>query len=57
MIGDVIVGIDNAEIHRLKDLFKSLDAHKVGDVVDVTVEDWGNDKQRRKVKVTLQQIP
>jgi S1-C subfamily serine protease len=51
---DVIVGMDNSEIHRLKDLFKVLDAHKVGDVIDVTVENAG---KRRTVKVTLQAIP
>ena len=51
---DVIVGMDNVEIHRLKDLFKVLDAHKVGDVIDVTVENAG---KRRTVKVTLQAIP
>jgi S1-C subfamily serine protease len=51
---DVIVGLDNAEIHRMTDLYKALDAHKVGDVVDLTVENAG---KRRTVKVTLQAIP
>jgi S1-C subfamily serine protease len=53
-LGDVIVGIDTTEIHRSNDLFKALDAHKVGDVVDVVVESTGH---RRTVKVTLQAIP
>jgi S1-C subfamily serine protease len=53
-LGDVIVGVDSTEIHHERDLYKALDAHKVGDEIDVTVE---NDGQRRKVKVTLQQLP
>jgi S1-C subfamily serine protease len=52
-IGDVIVAIDGVEIHRSSDLFKALDAHKVGDEVDVTVE---NQRQRRTVKVKLQAV-
>ena len=52
--GDVIVGLDNVEIHRSNDLYKALDAHKVGDVVDITVENAG---KRRSVKVTLQALP
>jgi len=54
-VGDVIVGIDNAEIHKSVDLFKALDKHKVGDVVDVTVENKTAGK-RRTVKVTLQAV-
>ena len=53
--GDVIVGIDNIVIHKQNDLFKALDAHKVGDVVDVHVENKQTGK-RRTVKVTLQAI-
>jgi S1-C subfamily serine protease len=53
--GDVIVGIDNAVIHKQNDLFKALDAHKVGDVVDVHVENKQTGK-RRAVKVTLQAV-
>jgi S1-C subfamily serine protease len=52
--GDVIVGIDSTEIHRSNDLIKAVDAHKVGDVIDVTVENAGT---RRTVKVTLQALP
>jgi S1-C subfamily serine protease len=52
--GDIIVGIDNVEIHRSSDLFKAMDTHKVGDVIDVVVENAG---KRRTVKVTLQAIP
>jgi S1-C subfamily serine protease len=52
---DVIVGIDNVVIHKQNDLFKALDAHKVGDTVDVHVENKATG-QRRTVKVTLQAV-
>lgn len=52
---DVIVGIDNVVIHKQNDLFKALDQHKVGDVVDVQVDNKQTGK-RRTVKVTLQAI-
>ena len=53
-LGDVIVKIDSTDVHRSSDLFKAIDAHKVGDEVDLTLESEG---QRRVVKVTLQPIP
>ncbi len=53
-LGDVIVKIDSTEVHRSSDLFKAIDAHKVGDEVELTLESEG---QRRVVKVTLQPIP
>ena len=52
---DVIVGIDNVVIHKQNDLFKALDAHKVGDTIDVHVENKTSG-QRRTVKVTLQAV-
>lgn len=52
-INDVIVGIDGAEIHRANDLYKALDSHKVGDTVEVTVDNHG---KRRTAKVTLQEV-
>jgi S1-C subfamily serine protease len=52
--GDVIVGVDKVDVHRSTDLYKALDTHKVGDVVDITVENAG---KRRTVKVTLQALP
>lgn len=52
-IGDVIVGMNATEVHRADDLYKALDAHKVGDTVDVEVENRG---KRRTVKVTLQAV-
>src|SRR5262245_23740465 len=53
-LGDVIVSIDGTEVKTASDLFKVLDAHKVGDEVDLTVE---NEGRRRTVKVSLQALP
>ncbi len=53
-LGDIIVALDGGEIHRLADLYKALDVHKVGDTVDVLVENQG---RRRTVKVTLLASP
>jgi S1-C subfamily serine protease len=53
-MGDVIVRLDGTDIHKAADLYRVLDAHKVGDTIDVTLENRG---QRRTVKVELQQIP
>ena len=50
---DIIVAIDGKDIHKSTDLFKALDAHKVGDAIDVTVR---NQSGKRTVKVTLQPI-
>jgi len=50
-LGDVIVKVDGSDIHRSSDLFRVLDAHKVGDTIELTVINRG---QRRAVKVTLQ---
>ena len=52
-MNDVIVGLEGAEIHSSADLYKALDAHKVGDVVEVTLE---NKSKRRTVKVELQPV-
>ncbi len=54
VLGDVIVGLDGTAIHRSEDLYRALDAHKVGDEVELTVEKQGN---KRTVKVALQAIP
>jgi S1-C subfamily serine protease len=53
LLGDVIVAIDDAPIHKMTDLYKVLDNHKVGDRVTVTVENQG---ERRNVELTLQAI-
>ena len=53
-VNDIIVAIDGKEVHKSMDLFKAIDAHKVGDTVDVTVNNPA--RGRRTVKVTLQAI-
>jgi S1-C subfamily serine protease len=52
-LGDVIVKVDTTDVHRANDLYRVLDQHKVGDVVDVTVE---NQSKRRTVKLKLQPV-
>ncbi|MGE0870921.1 MAG: S1C family serine protease [Kofleriaceae bacterium] len=54
VLGDVIVKVGDDVIQGSSDLFRALDARKVGDVVEVTVENQG---ERRTVKVELQAIP
>jgi len=53
-MGDVIVNVDGSDIKKSSDLFKVLDAHKVGDTVDLTIQ---NEGKRRTVKVALQALP
>jgi S1-C subfamily serine protease len=53
-LGDVIVKLGSIDVKRSSDLFRALDTHKVGDEVDVTLENRG---QRRTVKITLQELP
>ena len=53
-LGDVIVKLGSVDVHRSSDLFRALDNHKVGDEVDVVLENRGH---RRAVKVTLQALP
>ncbi len=53
-LGDVIVKLDNFDIKRSSDLFKALDAHKVGDEVTLEVV---RDGQHRKVKLVLEALP
>jgi S1-C subfamily serine protease len=52
-IDDVIVSLEATTVHHANDLYKALDTHKVGDVVDVAIENHG---KRRTVKVTLQAV-
>jgi S1-C subfamily serine protease len=54
VLGDVIVKLDNVDVSKSSDLFRALDARKVGDEVEVVLE---NQRQRRTVKVTLQALP
>jgi S1-C subfamily serine protease len=53
-LGDVIVKLGGIEVKKSSDLFRALDAQKVGDEVEVTLENRG---QRRSVKITLQELP
>jgi S1-C subfamily serine protease len=50
VVGDTIVAVDGTDIHSLSDLYKVLDAHRVGDTIDVTVQ---RDQTRRTIKITL----
>jgi S1-C subfamily serine protease len=52
-LGDVIVKIEGTDVHSSNELYKALDAHKVGDEIDITVV---RDGKRRTVKLTLQAI-
>ena len=54
VIGDIIVKLGTVDVHRSSGLFRELDAHKVGDLVEITLENQG---KRRTVKVTLQALP
>lgn len=50
VLGDVIVGLAGKEVQDLDDLYKVLDAHRVGDTVEVVVK---REDQRRTVQITL----
>ena len=52
-LGDVIVGVDGAAIHKQQDLYRALDDHKVGDRIKLTVM---RDGQKRDVDVKLQSL-
>ncbi len=52
-LGDVIVGVDGAAIHKQQDLYRALDDHKVGDRIKLTVM---RDGQKRDVEVKLQSL-
>jgi len=49
-IRDIIVGIDGTKISSYDDLFNALDNYKIGDTVDLTVD---QDGKTRKVRFTL----
>jgi S1-C subfamily serine protease len=50
IIGDVIVGADGRDVRDANDLYKVLDAHRVGDTIELSVQ---RDDARRTVKITL----
>jgi S1-C subfamily serine protease len=53
-LGDIIVGIENDKIANNDDIFRVLDKHKVGDVVNVQI--W-RDGRRMSVPVRLLELP
>ena len=53
-LGDIIVGIDNEKIGNQDDLFRALDKHKIGDVVNVHVWRGG---RRLSLPVRLMELP
>jgi S1-C subfamily serine protease len=50
LLGDVLVGLDEAKIGSYDDLYTALESRKIGDVVTLTVERNG---KTRKVRITL----
>jgi S1-C subfamily serine protease len=54
-VEDVIVALDGQPIRKANDLYKALDRRKVGDTVEITVENKERG-DKRTVKVTLQPI-
>jgi S1-C subfamily serine protease len=53
-LGDIIVGIENDKIANNDDIFRVLDKHKVGDVVNVQI--W-RDGRRMSLPVRLLELP
>ena len=50
LLGDVLVGLDEAKIDSYDDLYTALETRKIGDVVTLTVDRNG---KTRKVRITL----
>lgn len=50
-LGDIVIGLDDDEVKNEGDLFKALDKHKVGDVVQIRV--MNNKDGQRTVKLKL----
>ena len=53
-LGDIIIEVDDHEVHSQNDLYRSLDLHDVGETVRITVL---RDDKPLKVVVTLQAVP
>jgi S1-C subfamily serine protease len=53
-LGDVIVAIDDRPVERLRDLYRILDAHEVGDTVEIRVRRRGEGEFSRRI--TLQDL-
>ncbi len=54
VLGDLIVAIDGKPIRNLDDLFRSLDAHQIGDTLTLTVT---RIERRTDVQINLQAMP
>ncbi len=54
VLGDRIVAIDGKSIRNLDDLFRSLDAHEVGDTLTLTVV---RNERQTDVQISLQAMP
>jgi S1-C subfamily serine protease len=54
LLGDVIVAIDGDPVRQLRDLFRILDAHEVGDAVELQVR---RPDGQVAVKTVLQELP
>lgn len=53
LLGDLIVAIDGKPIANNNDLFKSLDGHKVGDTIAISII---RDTEKRELSLTLQSL-
>jgi S1-C subfamily serine protease len=53
-LGDIIIGIDNEKVGNQDDLFRVLDKHQIGDIVQVQI--W-RDGRRLSVPVRLMESP
>jgi S1-C subfamily serine protease len=53
-LGDIIIGIDNEKVGNQDDLFRVLDKHQIGDIVQVQI--W-RDGRRMSVPVRLMESP
>ena len=53
-LGDIIIEVDDHEVHSQNDLYRSLDLHDVGETVRITVL---REDKPLKVVVTLQAVP
>ena len=53
ILGDVIIGIDDREIHTFDDMYQALDRRHAGDHVRVRVR---NERRERAVDLVLQEL-
>ncbi len=53
LLGDVIIGVNDTQVHTANDLFRGLDTHEVGETVTLRLSHQGSE---REVKVQLQPL-